>query len=53
MSTWSARSLFAGTSGSTDGTGSAARFRFPPGVAVNGNRLLVADSEHGGIQAIQ
>src|SRR5947209_1839517 len=43
----------AGTSGSTDGTGSGARFNFPGGVAVDsGNNVYVADSSNNTIRKI-
>ncbi len=42
-----------GTSGAADGTGTAARFAYPTGVAISGSRLLVADSDNGLIRSIE
>jgi hypothetical protein len=40
-------------SGSTDGTGSAARFNFPHGITTDGTNLFVADSRNSSIRKIE
>lgn len=42
----------AGSSGSTDGTGTAARFLLPYGITTDGTNLYVADSFNHTIRAI-
>ncbi len=42
----------AGEYGSTDGTGAAARFRYPQGITSDGTHLYVADSSNGTIRKI-
>src|SRR4030042_2271999 len=42
----------AGSSGSTDGTGTAARFRFPFGITSDGTNLYVADTYNSTIRKI-
>ena len=42
-----------GTTGSTDGAGSAARFKFPIGITTDGNALYVTDSNNYTIRKIQ
>jgi DNA-binding beta-propeller fold protein YncE len=41
-----------GDSGDVDGTGSDARFKFPSGLALDGNTLYVADTENNKIKKI-
>jgi len=42
-----------GTAGSTDGTGSAARFRFPGGITTDGTNLYITDTGNQTIRKIQ
>ncbi len=42
----------AGLSGSTDGTGAAARFNFPNGITTDGTNLYVADTSNNAIRKI-
>ncbi len=41
-----------GTVGSSDGTGAAARFRYPEGITTDGKNLYVADSENHTIRKV-
>jgi len=43
----------AGFAGSSDGTGSAARFNYPAAVTTDGNKLYIADSHNHTIRVIQ
>jgi sugar lactone lactonase YvrE len=43
----------AGSSGSTDGTGTAARFNNPCGITTDGEKLLVADSGNNTVRIIE
>ena len=43
----------AGSSGSTDGTGTAARFKYPYGIATDGENLYVGDADNHKIRKIK
>jgi hypothetical protein len=43
----------AGTHGSTDGTGSAARFNYPQGITTDGTNLYVVDISNNTVRRIQ
>jgi hypothetical protein len=53
--TWSVSTLAgsAGSLGSADGNGTAARFSFPSGITTDGKKLLIVDSGNNTVRTIE